>query len=70
MVSLLNLAFSNEFNLATFVVGLLSLGGVIINIIVTANNNKKKRYKICYIQRGSNKWECSLFWGKQYNTMG
>ncbi len=44
MVSLLNLAFSNEFNLATFVVGLLSLGGVIINIIVTANNNKKKRY--------------------------
>lgn len=34
----------NNFNLATFIVGILSLCGVIANIIVTSINSKKKRY--------------------------
>ncbi len=42
--NLISVALSNEFNLATFIVGILSLGGVIVNIIVTASTNKKKRY--------------------------
>jgi len=40
-----------DFNLATFVVGLLSLVGVILNIIFTTLNNKKKRYADMIIQR-------------------
>lgn len=39
-----SLTISNEFNLATFIVGILSLCGVIINIIVTSQHNKNKRY--------------------------
>ena len=38
------LSLSREFNLATFIVGILSLCGVVVNIIVTAKNNKNKRY--------------------------
>lgn len=44
MKNLICLTLSNEFNLATFIVGILSLCGVVINIIVTAKNNKNKRY--------------------------
>ena len=40
-----------DFNLATFVVGLLSLAGVITNVIVTTMNNKKKRYTDLVTQR-------------------
>lgn len=44
MKNIILLTLSNEFNLATFIVGILSLCGVVINIIVTAKNNKNKRY--------------------------
>ena len=40
-----------EFNLATFVVGLMSLAGVIANIVVTSINNRKKRYTDMITQR-------------------
>lgn len=41
----------HDFNLATFIVGLLSLCGVIANIIFTAINNRKKRYTDLITQR-------------------
>ncbi len=41
----------SNFNLATFIVGILSLFGVIVNIIVTSINNKKKRYTDLVTQR-------------------
>lgn len=41
----------HDFNLATFIVGLLSLSGVIANIIFTAVNNRKKRYTDLITQR-------------------
>lgn len=40
-----------DFNLATFVVGILSLSGVIINIVFTTINNRKKRYTDLVTQR-------------------
>jgi len=40
-----------DFNLATFVVGILSLAGVITNVIVTTINNRKKRYTDLVTQR-------------------
>ncbi|MBR1890718.1 MAG: hypothetical protein IJ817_03440 [Clostridia bacterium] len=40
-----------DFNLATFIVGILSLAGVTANIIVTAINNRKKRYTDLVTQR-------------------
>ncbi|MCQ2556131.1 MAG: hypothetical protein MJ149_02245 [Clostridia bacterium] len=41
----------SNFNLATFIVGILSLCGVIINIIVTSINNKINRYTDLVTQR-------------------
>ena len=41
----------DNFNLATFIVGILSLSGVITSIIVSAINNKKKRYTDLITQR-------------------
>lgn len=40
-----------DFNLATFVVGLLSLAGVITNIVATTISNRKKRYTEMITQR-------------------
>jgi len=40
-----------DFNLATFIVGLLSLAGVITNVVVTTINNRKKRYTDLVTQR-------------------
>ena len=40
-----------DFNLATFVVGILSLIGVITNVVVTTINNRKKRYTDLITQR-------------------
>lgn len=40
-----------DFNLATFVVGLLSLSGVILNIIFTTISNRNKRYTEMVTQR-------------------
>ena len=40
-----------DFNLATFIVGILSLIGVITNVIVTTINNRKKRYTDLITQR-------------------
>lgn len=40
-----------DFNLATFVVGILSLSGVILNIVFTTINNRKKRYTDLITQR-------------------
>lgn len=40
-----------DFNIATFVVGIMSLSGVITNIIVTTINNRKKRYTDLITQR-------------------
>lgn len=40
-----------DFNLATFIVGILSLAGVITNVIVTTINNRKKRYTDLVTQR-------------------
>ena len=40
-----------DFNLATFVVGILSLSGVVLNIIFTTINNRKKRYTDLITQR-------------------
>ncbi|MDE6583344.1 MAG: hypothetical protein K2K31_01675 [Clostridia bacterium] len=34
----------DDFNLATLIVGIISLCGVMVNIIVTSLNNRKKRY--------------------------
>ena len=41
----------SDFNLATFIVGILSLTGVMINIVVTTINNKNKRYTDLITQR-------------------
>ncbi|MBQ8468421.1 MAG: hypothetical protein IJ542_01545 [Clostridia bacterium] len=46
-----------DFNLATFVVGILSLCGVMVNIIFTAQNNKKKRYTELITQRRLNTFQ-------------
>lgn len=40
-----------DFNLATFVVGILSLSGVVLNIVFTTINNRKKRYTDLITQR-------------------
>ena len=40
-----------DFNLATFVVGILSLAGVITNVVFTTINNRKKRYTDLITQR-------------------
>ena len=40
-----------DFNLATFVVGILSLSGVVLNIVFTTINNRKKRYTDLVTQR-------------------
>lgn len=51
---MINMLLTNEFNLATFIVGIFSLIGVIVNIIVTTVNNKKKRYTDLITQRRIN----------------
>ncbi len=40
-----------DFNLATFIVGIMSLVGVITNVIVTTRNNRNKRYTDLITQR-------------------